>query len=100
MSPSSLPVAPALDGALDPSQIQFLQLNMRYSSYGLSLLSQFLTTSRIDVVLIQDPPADLQCNRGKVPGFVTILPPQGVGSESSTMERPLVAILVRSSLAF
>ena len=100
MPPSSLSIALAPDGALDPSRIQFLQLNMHYSSYGLTLLSQFLATSMIDVVLIQDPPADLQCNRGKVPGFVTILPPQGMGSKSSTMEKPLVAILVRSSLAF
>ena len=78
--------------------LDFLQINMRYCHFGYVLLQKFLQDQAQDVILIQDPPRAILSGEGFFPGYDLIL--------SSTFHpedhdnRPLSAILLRSSLPF
>lgn len=92
------------DGVLarDPSQaiggLQFLQINLRYSHFGFTMLQQFLRNNQKDVILIQDPPMDILTGQGYLPGYDFLVSSDCVPLDHSA--RPLAAILIRSSLTF
>ena len=80
--------------------IRVLQLNMRYSSFGLTLLQQFLATSSHDVLLLQDPPAAIISGKIPLPGYALILSPGPVNDPPTQSARPLAAILLRSTFIY
>ena len=80
--------------------IRVLQLNMRYSSFGLTLLQQFLATSSHDVLLLQDPPAAIISGKIPLPGYALILSPGPVNDHPTQSARPLAAILLRSTFIY
>ena len=78
--------------------LQFLQINLRYCHFGYTLLQQFLRTKSVDVILIQDPPKAILSGEGFFPGYNVNLPTTFDPDDHAN--RPLVAILIRSSLHF
>ena len=86
------PQSPAAPG------LRVLQVNLRFSHFGFTMLQQFLKTNPIDVILIQDPPQVLLNGQGFLPGFNFIISSDFDPSNHS--DRPLAAIVLRSSLHF
>ena len=60
--------------------LRVLQVNLRYSHFGFTMLQQFLQSNPIDVILIQDPPQVILSGQGFLHGYnfiiQTILTPQ------------------------
>ena len=86
------PQSPAAPG------LRVLQVNLRFSHFGFTMLQQFLKTNPIDVILIQDPPQVILNGQGCLPGFNFIISSDFDPSNHS--DRPLAAIVLRSSLHF
>ena len=86
----------------DPSilGIRALQINMRYSNFGLTLLQQFLANSFYEVILIQDPPADIITGKAFLSGYQIVLSPGPVDAHPAQSDRPLAAIMLHSSFLF
>ena len=99
-SHSNRTCSPAQGQVSDQLGIRVLQINMRYSNFGLTLLQQFLATSSYDVLLIQDPPIDIINGKAFLPEFHVILSPGSVNAQPSQSHRPLATIMVRSSFKF
>ena len=78
--------------------LRVLQVNLRYSHFGFTMLQQFLQSNPIDVILIQDPPQVILSGQGFLPGYNFIISDNFDPSDHS--RRPLSAIVLRSSLRF
>lgn len=91
---------PAQDQDPGLQGIRVLQLNMRYSNFGLTLLQQYLVTSSYDAILLQDPPADIISGKISVSGYNIILSPGPMDEHPAQSDRPLAAILLRSPLIY
>ena len=78
--------------------LRVLQVNLRYSHFGFTMLQQFLQSNPIDVILIQDPPQVILSGQGFLPGYNFIISDNFAPSDHS--RRPLSAIVLRSSLRF
>ncbi len=76
--------------------IRILQLNMRRSSLCFSLLVDYLSHNSVDVLLLQDPSADLQTFQRGIFGYSLFLPTNYGGRCRNAS--PMVAILVRDPL--
>ena len=61
------PQSPAAPG------LRVLQVNLRFSHFGFTMLQQFLKTNPIDVILIQDPPQVILNGQGFFLGFNFII---------------------------
>ena len=82
----------------DMRHLRIVQVNMRYSHFGFTLLQQFLRHHSVDILLIQDPPQAILSGQGNLPGYDFI-----VSSSSDSVEhahRPLTAIVLRSCLHY
>ena len=96
------------DSSLDGDQAQtppsavpglrVLQVNLRYSHFGFTMLQQFLQFNPIDVILLQDPPQAILSGQGFLPGYNFIISSNFDSLDHS--RRPLSAIILRSSLHF
>ena len=78
--------------------LRVLQVNLRFSHFGFTLLQQFLRTNPFDVILIQDPPQVLLSGQAFLWDFSIILSSNFDPSNHSC--RPLTAIVLRTSLHF
>ena len=78
--------------------LRVLQVNLRYSHFGFTMLQQFLQSNPIDVILIQDPPQVILSGQGFLAGYNFILSDNFDPTDHSC--RPLSAIVLRSSLRF
>ena len=56
-----------------PRLAQFLQVNLRYSHFGFTMLQKFLQSNPIDVILIQDPPQVILSGQKFLSGYNFII---------------------------
>ena len=78
--------------------LNILQINLRYCHFGYVLLQQFLQDQATDVILVQDPPRAILSGEGFFRGYEVILSTSF--DPANHEDRPLTAILIRSSLPF
>ena len=77
--------------------LNIYQLNMRWNSMCLVLLTHRLATHSVDVLLLQEPPEGLLSGDECPAGYELYLPTRDLTIETSHTPS-LVAILVRSTL--